>query len=91
MDFFNAFNHTNFDANGIQGVGNQAGFFYNGSGVYCGPQNSGGLYEPCSPSNNIITAYGKTNPGIGGANSVWGQGQSIKPARELQYGLKITF
>jgi hypothetical protein len=91
MDFFNALNHTNFDANGVQGVGNQSGFYYNGGGVYCGPQNSGGLYEPCSPSNNIITAYGNTNPGIGGANKVWGQGQSIKPARELQYGLKITF
>jgi hypothetical protein len=91
MDFFNALNHTNFDANGIQGVGNQAGFFYNGSGVYCGPQNSGGLYQPCSPSNNVISAYGNTTAGIGGANKVWGQGQSIKPARELQYGLKITF
>jgi len=91
MDFFNAFNHTNFDANGVQGVGNQAGFYYNGSGVYCGAQNSSGFYEPCSPTNNVISAYGNTNPGIGGANTQWGKANAIKPARELQYGLKITF
>jgi hypothetical protein len=89
MDFFNAFNHTNFDANGIQGVGNQAGFYYNGGGVYCGPVNSGGLYQPCSPTNNVISAYG--NPANGGANGVFGQANAIKPARELQYGMKITF
>ena len=58
MDFFNAFNHTNFDANGIQGVGNQAGFYYNGGGVYCGSANASGLYQPCSPTNNVISAYG---------------------------------
>ncbi|HEY6269358.1 MAG TPA: carboxypeptidase regulatory-like domain-containing protein [Candidatus Acidoferrum sp.] len=91
MDFFNAFNHTNFDANGVQGVGNQSGFFYNGSGVYCGALNGGGKYEPCSPTNNVISAYGTTNPGIGGANKVWGVANAIKPARELQYGLKFTF
>ena len=91
MDFFNAFNHTNFDANSIQGVGNQAGFYYNGGGVYCGPQNTSGFYQPCSPTNNVISAYGSTNPGIGGANTQWGKALGIKPARELQYGLKITF
>jgi hypothetical protein len=103
MDFFNAFNHANFDANSVQGVGNQSGFFYNGSGVYCGathavsvPQPTGPPiikqeYNPCSPTNNIISAYGTTNPGIGGANKVWGVANGVKPARELQYGLKFTF
>ena len=99
MDFFNAFNHPNFDANSVQGVGNQAGFFYNGSGVYCGPQNASGFYEPCSPTNNVITAYGngvvngKTVVGAtsGGNNGVWGIANATKPARELQYGLKLTF
>jgi hypothetical protein len=106
MDFFNAFNHTNFDANGVQGVGNQSGFFYNGSGVYCGgthavsvPQPTGPPiirqeYNPCSPTNNVVSAYGSTdlkNPSRGGANSVWGIANAIKPARELQYGLKFTF
>ena len=91
MDFFNAFNHTNFDANSVQGVGNQSGFFYNGSGVYCGAANASGLYAPCGPNNNVISAYGNTSATRGGANGVWGTANGIKPARELQYGLKFTF
>jgi hypothetical protein len=97
MDFFNAFNHPNFDANSVGGVGNQAGFFYNGSGVYCGAKNGSGFYEPCSPTNNVISAYGNNGAGgvigatTGGANSVWGIATATKPARELQYGLKLTF
>jgi Carboxypeptidase regulatory-like domain/TonB-dependent Receptor Plug Domain len=91
MDFFNAFNHANFDANSVQGVGNQSGFFYNGSGVYCGAKNAGGFYEPCSPTNNVVSAYGNSNAKIGGANGVWGLANGTKNARELQYGLKFTF
>jgi Carboxypeptidase regulatory-like domain/TonB-dependent Receptor Plug Domain len=93
MDFFNAFNHPNFDATYIQGTGgnNGSGAFYNGGGVYCGPANAGGLYQPCSPTNNVISAYGNTNPGIGGANKGFGSTIVTKPARELQYGLKLTF
>jgi hypothetical protein len=93
MDFFNAFNHPNFDAGWIQGTGgnNGSGAFYNGGGVYCGPANAGGLYQPCSPTNNVISAYGTTNPGIGGANKGFGSTIVTKPARELQYGLKLTF
>jgi len=82
VDFFNAFNHTNFDADSIQGTGAQSGFFV-GGGVYCGAANSSGLYQPCSPTNSVISNYT--------ANSVWGQAQRTKPARELQYGLKLTF
>jgi hypothetical protein len=97
MDFFNAFNHANFDANSVQGVGNQAGFFYNGSGVYCGPKNGAGFYEPCSPTNNVISAYGNNGAAgvlgttTGGNNSVFGIANATKNARELQYGLKFTF
>jgi hypothetical protein len=91
MDFFNAFNHANFDANSVQGVGNQSGFFYNGSGVYCGAKNASGFYQPCSPTNNVVSAYGNSSPTIGGANGVWGTANGTKNARELQYGLKITF
>jgi len=87
MDFFNAFNHTIFDANTIQGTGNQAGFFISG-GVNCGPANATGTpnsgdFKPCSPTNNVISNFT--------ANPVWGQAQQTKPARELQYGLKLTF
>jgi hypothetical protein len=100
MDFFNAFNHSNFDATYIQGTGgnNGSGTFYNGGGVYCGPGSPvvvGGIaktqYEPCSPTNNVISAYGATNKGIGGANPGFGSTIVTKPNRELQYGLKITF
>ena len=55
MDFFNAFNHTNFDANGIQGVGNQAGFFYDGSGVYCGANSALRIAPFTSPAARPIT------------------------------------
>ena len=102
MDFFNAFNHPQFDANTIQGTGSQAGFFYNGSGVYCGATHAvvvttptgpvtEQLYNPCGPTNNVVSAYGTTTSGIGGANPVWGKAQNTKPSRELQYGLKFTF
>jgi hypothetical protein len=93
VDFFNAFNHPNFDATWIQGTGSVigSGAFYNGSGVYCGAQNAGGLYQPCSPTNNVISAYGTTNPGIGGANKGFGAAQQTLSPRELQYGLKLTF
>jgi len=93
MDFFNAFNHPNFDAGWIQGTGgnNGSGVFYNGQGVYCGPANAAGKYQPCSPTNNVISAYGLTNSNIGGANPGFGQTIVTKPAREIQYGLKLTF
>jgi hypothetical protein len=100
MDFFNAFNHANFDATYIQGTGgnNGSGTFYNGGGVYCGDTHAvvinkvtEQLYNPCSPTNNVITAYGKTNPGIGGANPGFGRTNATKGPRELQYGLKLTF
>lgn len=105
MDFFNAFNHPNFDANSIGGVGGQAGFFYNGSGVYCGPSVTAldpatntmkQQFEPCSPTNSVITALGSFTPtsvtgANNGANGVFGRAQATKNQRELQYGLKLTF
>jgi len=79
MDFFNAFNHPNFDAGTIQSVS----YWNNGAGVYCGSQNASGFYQPCSPSNNVIST--------GTAAPLFGQATQTKPARELQYGLKLTF
>ncbi len=94
MDFFNAFNHPNFDAGSIQGVN----YWNNGAGVYCGGATTVTVgsatkqqYEPCSPTNSVVSAYGGTNPKIGGAAPLFGQAQATKPARELQYGLKLTF
>ena len=86
VDFFNVFNHANFDAGSILNVG----YWNNGAGVYCGPATTVGAkqqYEPCSPTNNVVSAYGSGN----GAATQFGQAQATKPARELQYGLKLTF
>jgi hypothetical protein len=77
MDAFDLFNHANFrqDVN------------FNGtpfSNVNCGPQTNG-LYEPCSATNNVVTAqtggqnFGKANSLVGNAG------------RQFQYGLHITF
>jgi hypothetical protein len=83
MDFFNAFNHANFNALQIQGTGNNDQGSFSRNGVYCGPANGAGLYQPCSPTNNIIT---NATPNAG-----WGAANQTLPARELQYGLKLTF
>lgn len=85
MDFFNAFNHPNFLASSIQ----SSGYWNNGAGVYCGAANGAGLYQPCSPTNSVVSAYG--NSTNGGAAPLFGQATATKPARELQYGLKLTF
>ncbi len=87
MDFFNAFNHPNFDAQYIQGTGGLAtqGVFSN-SDVYCGPNlgtSTAPQYNPCSPTNSVISTYSPI--------AQFGQAMATKPARELQYGLKLTF
>src|SRR6266404_1946440 len=89
VDFFNVFNHPNFDAGSILNTG----YWNNGAGVYCGAATTvvAGTttkqqYEPCSPTNNVVSAYGSGT----GAASQFGQAQATKPARELQYGLKLT-
>jgi len=86
MDFFNAFNHPNFDAGTIQSIT----YWNNGGGVYCGAGTSVVVgtatktqYEPCSPTNNVIST--------GSAAPQFGKATQTKPARELQYGLKLTF
>jgi hypothetical protein len=98
VDFFNAFNHPNFDATYIQGTGsnNGSGTWAAGNGnVYCGASTPVTLtlngkpttyaqYEPCGTSNRLITAASGANPGFGSTIVT-------KPQRELQYGLKFTF
>jgi Carboxypeptidase regulatory-like domain len=97
MDLFNAFNHANFDAGWIQGTGgnNGSGVWLNtGFGVYCGPANASGKYQPCSPTNNVISAYGNSAGQAvttSGGNGGFGSTIVTKPSREIQYGLKLTF
>jgi hypothetical protein len=74
LDTFNLFNHPNFAPNA------------NGSpigSVNCGAA-VGGLYAPCSTTNNVITAM---QPGA----SLAANGIVANNDREIQYGFRITF
>jgi len=74
LDMFNLFNHPNFSPNA------------NGSpigAVNCGAA-VGGLYQPCSPTNNLITAM---QPGA----SLAATGVVVNSDREIQYGFRVTF
>lgn len=75
MDAFNLFNHPNFAPNAN---GNPIG------SVNCGPASALGLYQPCSPTNNLITAQ------QAGAN-LQATGIVANNDREFQYGLKVIF
>jgi hypothetical protein len=80
FDFFNLFNHANFNG-GSSINGTQGGSIANS--VNCGPVNGAGLYQPCSPTNSIITNQTLSN--------TVGQATTAKNSREMQYGLKIIF
>ena len=100
VDFFNAFNHSNFDATYIQGTGSNNGsgtWAAAGGAVYCGPSTTvmiSGVpwtqYEPCGTSNRVVSAYANGTT-TNGANPGFGSTIVTKPNRELQYGLKFTF
>jgi hypothetical protein len=75
LDAFNFFNHPNFQPNN---PGNPIG------AVNCGSADATGLYQPCSPTNNLITT---ALPG----NNMKATAIINNNDREIQYGLKITF
>ena len=79
MDFFDLFNHPNFNSSNLEGSG-----FTSSSPVYCGgaTATSG---QPCSPTNNIITSA-STPTGFGTAGS-----QNLNLGRNLQYTLRFSF
>jgi hypothetical protein len=76
IDAFNFFNHTQFNGDGsfIAGMSGN---------VNCGPADGNGKYQPCSPSNKVITRWDGPGP--------FGQATTTRPAREFQIGLKLTF
>jgi hypothetical protein len=76
IDAFNLFNHTQFRGDN----GFNQGITGN---VNCGPADSNAQYRPCGPSNRVITRW--DGPGT------FGQATTTRPAREFQYGLKLTF
>jgi hypothetical protein len=97
MDFFNLFNHPNFNSANLEGTG-----FTSGSPLLCGGAQQavpggGPSGLPCSPTNNIVTGSASgspTNPssklntptGFAAANA-----QNLNQGRTLQYTLRLTF
>jgi hypothetical protein len=79
MDFFDLFNHPNFNSGNLEATG-----FTASGGVYCGgaTATSGSV---CSPTNNVISS-GNTPTGFGQAGS-----ENLNAGRVLQYSLKLTF
>lgn len=79
LEAFNFFNHPNFATAPGGGLpGNPIG------PVNCGPANAAGKYQPCSPTNNLITAM---QPG----SNLESTGIVNNNDREIQYGLKVIF
>ncbi|HEX5236003.1 MAG TPA: carboxypeptidase regulatory-like domain-containing protein [Silvibacterium sp.] len=76
MDFFNLFNHANFNTANLEGSA-----FNPTAPVLCGDQSS-----PCSPSNNVITS-----PNDPTAANGFGQAGSVALGRQLQYTLRVSF
>jgi len=76
FDAFNLFNHTQFRGDNSFNSGIAGN-------VNCGPADGNGQYQPCGPSNHVITRW--DGPGT------LGQATATRPAREFQYGLKLTF
>jgi len=95
MDFFDIFNHANFNSGNLETAG------FSANSVYCGGatapvlDNNGNSQPtglPCSPTNNVITSAPGTptnaNPnGFGQASSV----NPGSPARQIQYSMRISF
>jgi hypothetical protein len=88
LDFFDIFNHPNFNSGGLEGTG------WNPGTIQCGPSVTVAGYATtaqCSPSNNVISATSTVAPGAGtGFGSVQSL-QSGKGFREVQYGLRFSF
>jgi hypothetical protein len=93
MDFFNLFNHPNFNSTNLEGAN------YTGGTLYCGGATpasagsapsapTGSTGQPCSPTNNIVTSMvgpSTVANGFGAANAIAGT------ARQLQYALRFSF
>jgi hypothetical protein len=101
MDFFDLFNHPNFNSSNLESIG-----FTSASPLLCGGaqqavpgQGPSGL--PCSPTNNIVT--GSASGSVTGANpqpssklatpSGFAQAgaENLNQGRTLQYTLRLTF
>lgn len=77
FDAFDIFNHANFRADQLNGQNPI-------QSVNCGAAVNG-LYQPCSPTNNVVTSELK--------NTLYGQSTGLvgNAERQFQYGLHIEF
>jgi hypothetical protein len=87
MDFFNLFNHPNFNSGNLEGAN------FTASNLGCG------AYTACSPTNNVVTQNpaAATNPSLSSwpttaSSSGFGAANAIQNvARQLQYTLRFSF
>jgi hypothetical protein len=87
MDFFNLFNHANFNSGNLEGSA-----FNPATPVYCGGASKTNTAPgPCSPTNNVITADSDpgTNPNY--ITTGFGQASTVHFGRQLQYTLRFSF
>jgi hypothetical protein len=76
MDFFDLFNHPNFNSANLEGTG----FGPAANAITC--TGAG----PCSPTNNIVATAPGSSSGFGQASA-----ENLNEGRTLQYTLKLTF
>jgi Carboxypeptidase regulatory-like domain/TonB-dependent Receptor Plug Domain len=77
LDFFNLFNHANFNGGNLETQG------FNATGLLCGAGQTA-----CTPSNNVVSAQLGTPNSI---SSGFGQANNVHPGREIQYTLRFSF
>ena len=83
LDFFNLFNHPNFDPSQLSQTSPVAAI--NCGSVIGADETTGhALYAPCSATNNVVSAQ-DLQPGFGTSSGLIGN------ARQIQYGLHINF
>ena len=91
MDFFDLFNHPNFNSGSLEGAG------WNPSNINCGapiqiPNPAGGTtttYNPCSASNSTIS-INFTGPNVGINPSNGGGFGSVSPSRAARPSAKCS-
>jgi Carboxypeptidase regulatory-like domain len=98
MDFFDLFNHPNFNSANLEGAG-----WTSSAPLLCGGATQavpggGPTGQPCSATNNIVTGAASGSPTAPSSvlplPSGFGQAGGVNPgspARELQYSLNFSF
>ena len=83
LDFFNLFNHPNFNPSSLS-QGSPISAVNCGGPIGTNDSTGHALYAPCSATNNIVSSQ-DLQPGFGTSSALIGN------ARQIQYGLHINF